>query len=73
MAKLARMTLPGGQLLVSATLQDPIVERSRWGRWMLWGGRHIVDGFKRAHPELVHQRTQATSEHVVALYELRAC
>lgn len=70
-AKLARMVSPGGQLLVTATLEDPVVERSRWGRWMLWGGRHVVDRFARTDPNLVHLRMQATPDHVVALYERR--
>lgn len=67
--KVARMVVPGGRLLVTASLGDPVVERSRWGRLMLWGGHHVVDRFGRTDPNLVRRRTLVTAEHVVALYE----
>jgi SAM-dependent methyltransferase len=64
----ARSVAPGGLLLVSAVIQDPIVERAAWARALGRGGRWVVDRLAREEG-LVLREIRQTERHVVAALE----
>ena len=68
--KLVRTLRPGGYLLLGNSRQSDVFETSRWGKWMLRGGRRIAEFF-REHPQLEFVAWEAKGIYVNALYRLR--
>jgi 2-polyprenyl-3-methyl-5-hydroxy-6-metoxy-1,4-benzoquinol methylase len=68
-AKLIGSVAPGGVILVSAVIQNPLIERAVWDQWLLQGGATIVAQFRKAAPDLVERAIRMTDRHIVGLYE----
>jgi 2-polyprenyl-3-methyl-5-hydroxy-6-metoxy-1,4-benzoquinol methylase len=65
--EILEMLEPGGYLLVTTTLQHPVVERSRWARWLLRGSE-AIHGFLMASGQLTLCRSGSTPTHRFTLY-----
>jgi 2-polyprenyl-3-methyl-5-hydroxy-6-metoxy-1,4-benzoquinol methylase len=62
---------PGGRLLVSAVVQSPVFEESRWAAWLGRGGRNILAAFAARDRRLLERVRRNTENHVLALFEAR--
>jgi SAM-dependent methyltransferase len=68
LAKVAGSVAPGGRLVVSAVVQDPVIENARWAKWLGRGGFWVIDRFG-SKGNLSCRKTQRTENHVIALFE----
>lgn len=67
LAKVAGSVATGGRLVVSAVIQDALIEDAYWASWLGRGGRWVIDRFA-AQDHLVHQETRQTDRHLLALF-----
>ena len=63
-----RCVAPGGNLIVSAVIQDPVIENARWARFMGRGGQWVIDHFA-SRPNLTQVELRETERHLIALYQ----
>ena len=69
--KLVGAIRPGGFLLLGNSRQNDIYETALWGKWMLRGGKRIVECFAE-HPRLALVRLEAEGLYVNALFRAKA-
>jgi SAM-dependent methyltransferase/glycosyltransferase involved in cell wall biosynthesis len=60
---------PGGLLIVSSVLQNPIVERAWWARRLGRGAAGVLALIESEEPALRRLETRMTETHVLAMYE----
>jgi 2-polyprenyl-3-methyl-5-hydroxy-6-metoxy-1,4-benzoquinol methylase len=66
--KAARCVAPGGALLVSEPLQDPLVEQAAWAGFMGRGALKTISRFGESGGRLVRHDTRLTERHMLTLY-----
>ena len=65
--KIVEMMEEGGYLLATTTRQHPLVEASRWSRWLIRGSE-AIHRFLLASGELTLHRSLSTPTHLFTLY-----